>query len=58
MLDQKYAPPTYSLCVGTDYSPPLRKQGLTKPELRERVDSFMRDEHALSISIEVEAAHA
>jgi len=58
MYDQEFVPPTYSLCVGTDYAPPVKKQGLTRAELRERIDSFMKDEHAQTISITREPAHA
>lgn len=54
MLQEQSVSPTYSLRTDTDYARGVESQGLTKPQLRERVLSWFKDEHAVAIYITVD----
>lgn len=48
--------PTFSISVGTDYDTVIHRTGLTKAQLRQRVDAWFKDERSSSLYIQIEPA--
>lgn len=54
MDPRTYVPSTYSLTVGTSSGAVHSRQHLTKKELRQRIESWLKDETASTLYIEHE----